>query len=163
MAYVDVDLSGVNAADVERQKGGGRREPIEPGEYTVMAVASDLRNAKSDPKNQFIEYKFRVVDGPNKGHEIYENLNIRNKSAKAVEIALIKYRMLAEAVRHPTPTRVRMTEELHNIPFRAKVDIETTNQGSRKNVIKGAEPLVAEQVEPAYDTGGQLSEHENIF
>jgi len=66
----DVDMSNV---------GGGSRDPIEPGDYTLRALEAEEKSTSTG--GEMIKVKFEVVGGEHNGHWIWQNFNVVNSAA----------------------------------------------------------------------------------
>ena len=124
-------------------------EPIPAGQYLVKIIESEIKATKAGT-GEYLKLMFEVCDGNYKGRKVTEILNLRNPSAKAVEIAQGTFAAirLATGVHEP-----RVPEELHDIPMIAKItQKDDTNQNGEpivRNQIKNFKPRgsapVAEQ------------------
>ena len=115
-----VKLNDFNADNVEP---AGSFDPLPAGEYVVVIESSDEKDNKKGT-GQYLKMVYNVVEGDYEGRKIFENLNIVNDSADAQKIGMGKLRDICIAVGNHTPDD---TEELHNIPFIAKVAIKKGN------------------------------------
>lgn len=125
--------------------------PIPPGDYELMISNSEVKSTnKGDGK--YASFDFIVLgEGEYRGRHVFQNVTLQNPSEKAAEIGK---RQLSDLCRAVGKTRITDTDELHNIPFHAKVGIEPgkNNFGPRNRINKfylldGYEP--AEQPAPA--------------
>ena len=82
------------------------------------------------------ELEFEVLDGAHKGRRFWVTLNLRNPNPQAQEIALRELSAICHAV---GKLRVADTEELHNLPLKVTLGIETDSYGT-KNVPKAYKP-----------------------
>lgn len=112
-------------------------EVKQPGWYKVF-ISDTEEKETSAGDGMYVAFTYNFVDG---GGSIWDNLNLRNKSEKAMEIA---YRNLSAICHAVGKTTIRDTSELHNIPLDIKVDIEPavmkpdgTVQYKEKNKITG--------------------------
>ena len=80
MAKFGFDVSEVDATAT----GGGSREPIEPGDYTLKALEAEEKSTSTG--GTMIKVKFEITSGAHAGHWIWQNFNIVNKSEKAQAI-----------------------------------------------------------------------------
>jgi len=62
-------------------------EALPPGEYILQAIESVIKETKSGT-GEYINVKFEVVDGDQKGRTLFHMFNIKNENQKAVEIGL---------------------------------------------------------------------------
>lgn len=111
-------------------------EAIPSGKYTAMIVDSDFNKTKAGD-GEYLKLKFMVTEGEYKGRHVYVNLNLKNKSDMAVQIARGEF----SAIRHATGVlQPKDSVDLHNLPIIIKVACEKRNDtGELTNVIKGYE------------------------
>lgn len=124
-----------NAAQVAPSTGG--RPVHEAGIYDVALVGSNEIAVKDKPGSSYAQMEMQIIAGPNKGSKIVDNLNLKNTSQQAVDIA---YGTLS-AICHVTGTMQlqQSLAELHGKPF--KVEIDKTERDDkpgtfRNNVIR---------------------------
>lgn len=94
---------------------------IPPGLYTVMAVKSEVKDTKKSG-GKILEMTYQIVNGPNAGDTIVDNLNIVNASATAQNIGLSQLKDLCEAVGHVG--LLSDSNSLHGKPFTIQVTVE---------------------------------------
>lgn len=127
MAFVE-DLYGVDDAPYVGF------EPIPVAKYTASIVASDRKETAAGDGN-YLALTFEILDGPFKGRKLWDNLNMKNKSQKAVEIALAKWASIRIAV---GIMKVKHSDEVHNIPLMIDVgQRKREDTGEIENFIKG--------------------------
>ena len=125
------NLGGTYEADP--QNVAGDYTPVPPGDYLVMVVSSDIRDAKK-PGNRFIELSLLIMDGPEKNRKLTDRINLWNDNPKAVEIAQRSFNALIVAC---GKLAVQDTAELHNILIIATVKVDpgkpyTDNDGVQR-------------------------------
>lgn len=96
------------------------RDPLPDGDYEMVIVRSDLKPTKSGD-GEYIELEMQVTDGPHTGRRLWERLNVNNPSKKAEDIARAALAQLCVAC---GVSDMQDTEQLHDIPFIASVEIE---------------------------------------
>jgi hypothetical protein len=133
-------------------------EVLPPGPQTLMIVNSELKDTKAKPgkgAGQMIVLEIDVVDGQYSGRKLFERLNIKNDSEKAVEIA---YRTLGEIVKAVGKTTIKDTTELHNKRFTGVLAVEppkpytkdgVEQMGKAQNSIKKYLPYSGQQASSA--------------
>ena len=91
--------------------------PVTVGQHTIVIENSAIRGAKSNPANQFLELELKIVEGPDKGRVIYDNLHLSNTNSRAVEIGKSRLSSICHAVGvHPrTIDRYRKTGVLNSV------------------------------------------------
>jgi hypothetical protein len=100
--------------------GGGNYDPIPEGEYELMCEDAEDKKTSAGT-GVYIKAKFRVLGPTNEGRFIFMNFNIQNPSTKAEEIGRRQVSGWAAACGRPNAAD---TDELLNLPFRAKITIE---------------------------------------
>jgi hypothetical protein len=105
-----------NAANV---KPKDEIEVLPPGDYTVMIVASEMRETK-DGTGQYLWLEMDVTEGEAQGRKLWDRLNLINKNAKAAEIAERTLSSICHAV---GKLNVADSEELHGCTLVAKVKV----------------------------------------
>lgn len=112
------------------------RSTLPLGDVVFAMVKSDRKQAKSNPRNEYVSCEFEIMEGQFQGRRLWTNLNLWNDNAQAVEIANRELNSIMHAC---GKLRVRSTEELHGIPMRGTVGID--KKDATRNVIKGYAPL----------------------
>jgi len=130
-----------NAAEVE---------PSQPysllprGRYVVAIDESAMKETKSR-HGQYLECRFRVLEGEHQESMAYARFNLINQNPKAQEIAFREFSGLCRAV---GVLQVADSHELHDRPLVIQVDLEVRKDGGQivcdeegqpkhNNVIKG--------------------------
>lgn len=110
---------------------------LPPGWHRVCVVASEMKTAqKANPngsKNQYIALTIKVVDGPAKGRQLWENLNFWNQNQEAVKMANRTFASICRSVGVQAPNQ---TEEIHNMPFGIKIGHKKDSQGEMRERIQ---------------------------
>lgn len=114
-----------------------KREPLPKGMYQVVIVESQIKNNLAGT-GEYISLKLQVVDGEHSGRWIWDNLNVRNASKTAEEIAQRQLQLVCLAC---GVTKLNQTEELHDIPILAEVDID--RKDPTRNRVNGYAALSA--------------------
>lgn len=118
--------------DATQQGGGGSREPIPNGDYTLKALEAEEKATSTG--GTMIKVKFEVVGGEHSGHWIWQNFNVVNKSEKAQQIGRQQIVAWATACGKPNADD---TDKLIEKPFKATVGLEKgTGQYADRNIIK---------------------------
>ncbi|MGE4157725.1 MAG: DUF669 domain-containing protein [Planctomycetota bacterium] len=108
------DLKGFNANNYEALEN---HDVLPPGEYPVAIVNSSLKSTK-DLDGQYLELEFDVLDGKFKGRKLWDRMNIKHPSEKAVAFAQRKLASICRALGVLTPSD---SSQLHNRPLVAQV------------------------------------------
>jgi len=61
--------------------------PIPAGQYFLIADEAEVKQTK-DGTGEYINIKFKVMDGEQAGRFVFQMFNIKNKNEKAVEIGI---------------------------------------------------------------------------
>jgi hypothetical protein len=115
------------------------RTALPAGDYLAAIAKSSVGPTKSGSGTK-AELEFEVLDGVHKGRRFWVTLNLRNPNAQAQEIALRELSAICHAV---GKLRVADTEELHSIPMKVALVIESDSQYGAKNVAKSYKPAAA--------------------
>lgn len=121
-----------DATNIAPATGAGA---IPAGEYPVIIVNTDMKPTR-DNTGQYLEVQMEVIDGPQKGAQVYDRLNLVNQNPKAQEMAQRQLSAICHAIGVLT---FRDTVELHNRPLLAKlkyVDPVMNEDGSQKYAAK---------------------------
>lgn len=112
-------LFNFNAASVEPMQTRSF-EPLPKGDYEMMIVKSDVKPTQAGT-GHYIELEMHVLGGEHSGRRIWERLNIDNPNKTAQDIASAALASLCYAVGVQDMTE---TEQLHDIPFVAHIEID---------------------------------------
>lgn len=109
------------------------------GDYIATIKKTELFETKKsvDGSHLAIKIVFEVIEGKFKGHRLYLNLNIKNPSFKAQEIAVKTIHNISKAC---NILNIKDSKELINKVLVCSVVVETDDyrgQGAKKNEIKG--------------------------
>jgi hypothetical protein len=107
-------------------------DALPAGEYTVVVTESDMKTTQSGT-GRYLSLTFEVQAPESfRGRRLWDNLNLENPSAKAVEIA---QRQLAQLCVACGLQGITDSEQLHNVPVVAIVKVDRSD--STRNQIKG--------------------------
>jgi hypothetical protein len=95
-------------------------DPLPRGDYEMMIVKSDVKPTQSGT-GHYIELEMHVLSGEHSGRRMWERLNVDNPNKTAQDISQGLLASLCHAV---GITEIGETEELHDTPFVAHVDID---------------------------------------
>jgi hypothetical protein len=127
-------LNGFNAAEVEP---AGNFEAIPAGNYLACIVASEMKPTKAG-NGEYLKLTWEVIEGDYKGRKLWCQLNIKNPSVQAVNIARGELSAICRACGVITPND---SAELHNIPLLLNVRVKKDEAtGNLSNEIKGYKP-----------------------
>ncbi len=124
-----------NAADVAPASGF---EPLPAGEYVAFIEDSEEKKTRAGD-GSYLQFTFRVVDGPHANHKLWARLNTTNPSEEAQRIGRSELSALCRAV---GVLDLHDTGELHNKPLRIRVVQEKRKDtGEMANRIKSYEQI----------------------
>lgn len=110
----------------------GDLEPIPADEYLMQIVESELR--EKDNGDTGLNLTIEVVDGDLQGRKVWDYLNILHSNPTAQSIAQRRLADYCLATGKPT---IEDSDELHFVPFVAKVAVEKRKDtGDLSNRIK---------------------------
>lgn len=142
-----------NLSDVYEPELGGNEAPppIPAGEYKAV-LASDEKKPTANGTGSYLKLEFEVIDGPYKGRKVFNNLNLWNANAQAVEIAKKELNsIIAASGVVPKTGQGLDSAMLYGIPMMIKVTQKKDEyQGEERinNVIKGYRSLKDGQASP---------------
>jgi hypothetical protein len=108
-----------NASSVEPMQPRSY-EPLPDGDYDMIITKSDVKPTKAGT-GHYLELEMQVVGGEHSGRRHWERLNVDNPNKQAEDIAKAALAGLCFAVGVEDMTE---TEQLHDTPFIAKVEID---------------------------------------
>lgn len=115
-----------------------RMEAIPAGWYNMRIVESEMKKTKAGD-GQFLLLKCQVIDGEHANRVVFDRLNLSNPNPVAVEIA---QRRLSAYCHATGVLHVQTSNQLHGIPFRARVTARADKTGDNdpQNEIRAIEP-----------------------
>lgn len=117
---------GFDPANIEDMGDGFKVIP--PGTYNVVIVDSDVQDTKTNGK--MLVLKYQIIDGPNVGDTVKDQINIVNKSDIAQKIGLSHLKHICDAIGHTG--QLKDSSELHGKPLAVKVVIEKFESNKEK-------------------------------
>lgn len=133
---------GFDSRNVEPNAGF---DVLPAGEYDAVIVASEVKPTSAGT-GKFLKLELQILSGQFQNRKVWDQLNIWNPSAEAVQIAKGTLSAICRAVNVLTPQN---SEELHNKPLRIKLAIQKSTEYGDKNVVKSYKPRSAGPVVPA--------------
>lgn len=125
-----MELNGFNAYDVDPSES---REPIPAGWYKCLIVASEEKPTKA-LTGSYLQLEIQVVEGEHSNRKVWDRLNLNNPNSTAVEIAQRTLSSVCRSVGVMTP---RVSGDLHDIPFMAKIAFKPADGAySASNEVK---------------------------
>lgn len=127
-------VNGFDANEVEPNEGF---DVLPVGDYLCAIVDSEeKRNSKNT--GSLLSLTVEVIDGKYSGRKLWVNLNLDNPNQEAVKIARAELSAICRAV---NVMKLNAKEQLHDIPFIAKIGIKNrTDTGEPENKIKKFSP-----------------------
>jgi hypothetical protein len=123
-----------NAGSVEPSKV---LDPIPQADYLAILTKGEWKRT-STGNGEFLALEFTITEGEYAKRKQWDNLNLKNPSTQAVEIAKGAFSALCRAVGVMTP---RNLTDLYNRPLLIAVRMAKDDRnGQMKNVIKGYKP-----------------------
>ncbi len=107
-----------NISGMHDPTGGEMAKPFEAGEYTLSLVKSEMMESKKVSGNYYLACEFEIEGSPRR---VWVNYNLVNANATAQEIGWRVFNSLKHAC---GKLNVDDSEELHGIPFRARIGFE---------------------------------------
>jgi hypothetical protein len=98
--------------------------PLPAGDYPFMVIESDIARNKKNT-GDYLKLVLHCLDEDNAGVRVYEYLNIDHPNEKVVQIA---ERQLAELCNAVGVLELEDTQELHDIPFVARLKVEAGDE-----------------------------------
>jgi len=132
-------------------------DPLPAGDYLATIVKSQMKFTKA-ADGQYLELEFEIIEGDHKSRKLWANLNLKNKSEKAVQIAKAELSSICRAV---GVMMLKDSAELHNKPIALKVSqVKRQDTGELTNKIKGyyAPANASEPMRAAASGAGQTSQ-----
>ena len=114
-----------------------------PSAFYPVTITESENKETSKKDGSFLALTMTVIDGQYKGRKIFDNLNLVNKNAQAVQIA----QETLSAICHATGVMVvQDSNQLHNIPFEVKVGMAKADAAypDPRNEVKGYRKLGGE-------------------
>lgn len=109
------------------------RTLLSPGKYPVQIVQSEMKDT-STGNGQMLALEMDVIDGPDRGRKLWENLNLVNPNQQAVEIA----NRTLSAICHATGMmQIQDSEELH---FKTMIATVAVQVDSRDRALPANDP-----------------------
>lgn len=109
-----------NTASAPAPAATSSYDPLPKGNYEMIVTASEFKPTKAGT-GHYIEFTMQVISGEHSGRRHWERLNVDNPNQTAQEIAEAALASLCLAC---GVSDLEDTEQLHDIPFIARVDID---------------------------------------
>lgn len=113
--------------------------PVSDGNgWPVVITKSEMQATANNPNNGMLCFTLQIIEGDHKGEEGIYRLNLYHENAKTVEIANRQLSSVCWVCNKPD---AKLSEELHNIPFRAVVTAQTGEGKENYTQIKGVKDI----------------------
>lgn len=123
-----LDLSKVDA-------GGNEFTPVPDGIYECFVEKAEVTSTKTGGERIKVQYSIR---GPShEGRKIFDSFNIRNSSAKAVEIGLSRIKELKIMGGAENPNRLESAQELVGLNVAVRIKNETSPEYGVQARVQG--------------------------
>lgn len=119
------------------------------------APAQIVKSSYEQTKNKdghFLKLEFKILAGKYKGNHVWTQLNLDNKSQKAVEIANKELATICRAVGKVT---INDSQELHGIPLLIDTAIESSPNYADKTKITMYKKYEGGDISPEPESGGE--------
>lgn len=120
-------------------------EILPAGKYRAQIVESEMRVTKNG-MGQYLWLMLDILEGPQQGRKVFDQLNLVNANPTTVEIA----QRTLSAICHATgKLQVNDSEELHLIPMTIQVGVKPPKDGyGERNTIRYLVPEAPVQATP---------------
>lgn len=127
---------GFDARNVEPNEGF---DVLPAGEYDAVIVNSEVKTTTAGD-GKYLKLELQILNGQFQNRKVWDNLNIWNNNAQAVQIAKGTLSAICRAINVLTP---QDSAELHNKPLRVKLAIKKDAEYGDKNVVRSYKPRQA--------------------
>ena len=142
-------MASLEGLDFSIEAGNDDFEPITPGDYVALIVASEKKETKAKT-GYYLEFTFQIVEGEFKERRLWDRLNLWNANKTAVKIANQRLAEIRKATGILNPSS---SEELHDKPLLLKVVTRTrSDTGELTNEIKKVSSVASVPVESKPET-----------
>jgi len=107
--------------EYEVDPADARSERADPGVYKIML--EEIEPKTSQNGNQYLVFKYKVIEGLFKGTEVTDNVNLYHPKETVQRIAKQRLYNIAKALNKPDHAKVKMVEFL-NKPMKALIENE---------------------------------------
>lgn len=135
--------------------------PVPDGAYNVVVEKAELADTRSGGK--MIKVQLSVIDGPHANRKIFNQFNIDNANAQAVQIGLGQLKGMMKAFGHPNPNKLTSTQELVGLKGVARVKVEEDpGYGPQARIksyaaLAGSGPVTGQAGAPAAASGNPFA------
>ena len=124
-------------------------DPLPPGDYEAIITNSEMRPTKAGT-GEYLALTLEIISGDHAGRRLWENLNVKNPSEKAENIARGQLNAIGRAC---GIAKLTDKESLHEVPMIVSLDIDRRDPTRNKVVgyssSKGAKPVTRQDAAPS--------------
>ena len=136
------------------EETGGGFDLLPQGKYLVQVAEAEVKETKAGT-GEYINVQFEVLQPAEyEGRKLWELFNIKNPSARAVEIGLGQLKHFLRVAGHPDPAKLGSVDDLVGLKALARVKVKSDATYGESNVVSAfdeAEKFVVANV-PVDDT-----------
>ena len=129
-------MAQLNYFDASQVSPQDNFTPLAAGDYLVMAIDSEVKITKNG-MGSYLAISLQVLDGPNAGRMVWDNIQLQNNNPQTVEIG---QRQLSGICHATGVLQLSDSSQLHNIPVVARVIVKNDPAYGPKNEIKAYKP-----------------------
>lgn len=127
--------------DANNHDPAQERTLLPPGKYLAQIVESEMKDTKGG-SGQMLSLTMEILEGPEKGRKIWDNLNLKNPNQQTVEIAQRTLSAICHAIGR---LQVSDSDDLHFEPMLVSVAVEDDKRDKdlepherrKRNTVKG--------------------------
>jgi hypothetical protein len=134
-------------------QSSGDFAPLPEGWYNAVINSALIKNTK-DNSGQYIAVRYDITGPTHQGRVVFGNINIKNKSSQAEEIARQALGSIMRAIGLP---RVDDTDQLVGGNLQIKLSIRAQDGYGPTNEVRGYKPIGGESKTPMPSSFGDSS------
>ena len=118
-------------------------DAIPAGEYPAIIISSEMKETQAK-NGEYLELCLKIIGDKYKGRLVWDRLNLKNNSPKAVQIAEGTLAAICRSV-NPPVMHPKDSSELHDKPLLIKVSVRpATESYGETNDVKAYKPISGE-------------------
>ena len=117
-------MAAINFSAANVNTSAGDFEPLPAGDYNMMIIETDISENKKGT-GSYLKVVLHCLDEEYAGRRVYEYINFVHQNEK---VQTIGERQLAELCNACGVLELSDTQELHDIPLKARLKIEAGNE-----------------------------------
>ena len=141
----------LDLTNVKDDNPNQKYDPVDEGWYAIEAEEAEVKETKAGT-GEYINLKFRIINGPFEGRVLWHNFNIKNKSDMAVQIGmgqLKKFMAASDGVLNPN--NLENVSDLIGFPVQAKLKIKRDDTYGDSNVVTSFKSVASKAKDPKQD------------